>query len=196
MRMRSLLLVIAALLMPAVASAQPAALSDYLWMVGPPPPGQNIHIPSVMGIWCDDTVLIAATPPLAQACTPRVTSKYYPFPTSATPNAAPASGSQPVLGSALASSLVLKAAPGNLYDASATSTAAGDLVLINATAAPSSGSSIAPVDCQPVPANGQGGIVYPDIPEVFTIGVVALFTTGGCLTYTPSTAAFLRGRVK
>ena len=116
--------------------------------------------------------------------------------TSSTPTATASSGIAPVISTAAESSHVLKSAAGNLYDVYADATAAGNLVVINAVAPPASGATITPIECVPVPAGGSNGVAFSSVPEVFSVGITALYTTGGCFTYTPSATAFIHGRVK
>ena len=79
MRLIYLALAALALIAPLAAKAQPVAQSDYLQDALSAAPGQNKHIPAAMSMWCDDT-----SPILAQLCSPRVTSKVFPFPVSGT----------------------------------------------------------------------------------------------------------------
>ncbi len=96
-------------------------------------------------------------------------------------------------------SLLGKAAPGNLYGASAYNTSAvpGFLVTTNLAAVPASGASISPMDCVPMAATGQALINYgAGPPDTYSVGIVVLASTS-CTTYTPSTlAAFIKARVR
>lgn len=81
------------------------------------------------------------------------------------------------------SSIVGKATAGNLYGFSVTAGAtAGYLAIINAAAAPAASAAIAPMECIPVPVNGYVAR-RQDIPDRYTVGVVALFSSS-CQTYT------------
>ena len=107
---RLLVVLVPVVLMPAVAMAQPAAQSDYETAPGVQAPGVNVHIPSIMGMWCDDTALLAATPALSQACTPRVTSLYFPLPVRVVGGTAPG-GASPSPGNTPSSSTATYSAP-------------------------------------------------------------------------------------
>lgn len=99
-------------------------------------------------------------------------------------------------GTAAASSLVLKASAGNLYDLKVTIGAtAGYVLLFDATSLPSNG-AITPVFCERVNSDGTAGgasFAWP-MPFPFATGIVAGFSTTGCYTLTASaTAAFFGG---
>lgn len=94
-----------------------------------------------------------------------------------------------------ASSLVLKASAGNLYDWRVTSGASAGYVLIyNATTVPADG-TVQPFDCIALAANSTVGSGSSIVPERYTTGVVVAFSTTGCFTQTLSATAFIRGRV-
>ena len=98
---------------------------------------------------------------------------------------------------ALASNLVLKAAPGALIDAACvgvSSSVAGYCVVINATAAPSSGAAITPLDVCAYPAGATGcAISRAGAADSYSTGVVVLATSAASpFTYTPANL-FLSG---
>lgn len=114
------------------------------------------------------------------------------------PSAAAGIGLTPTVSPSPASSLVIKASPGNLYSAYATSNTAtaGFFAVINATNAPTSGSAITPLACAPLPASGNGTVSTSGLPPaVFSVGIVALVTSAAnCYTYTSGTiTAFMSG---
>lgn len=104
-----------------------------------------------------------------------------------------------------ASSLVVKAAPGNLYDAYATNNT-GSTVFVyvfNRVTAPSNGSVTAGTasgnyqDCIAVPT-GQtiSVIVAGSPPEPFSVGVVLAASSTSCGTLTLATVDFMKARVQ
>lgn len=107
----------------------------------------------------------------------------------------PPSGLQPQACTALCSSLVLKAAPGSFYAVNAdVGTTAGKLVLIDSATVPASGAAITPVVCGNAPASNTASIGTNGGPaDRMQNGIVVLFTTGGCFTYTPSATVTISG---
>ncbi len=95
-----------------------------------------------------------------------------------------------------ASSLVAKAGPGSLYGATATSTAGGYLLVLDAAVIPSSGAPVTPKHVVAVGAGGTSGIAMPfGVSEPFVNGIVLLFSTAP-FSYAPSATAFLSGIVQ
>lgn len=98
-------------------------------------------------------------------------------------------GIVPIVSGTAVNTLVIKAAPGNLYSVYATNSSAtgGFLLVFNATSAPSDG-TVSPIDCVPIAGTSTSGINYaPGPPKVFTIGIVAVLSTGAtCFTKTTS----------
>lgn len=100
--------------------------------------------------------------------------------------------------SALAATLVVKASAGNLYSVNATAITgglAGYLVLVNLTAAPSTG-AITPIDFCYFAANSAGGcsLAHGTLPINFGTGIVALVTTAASpYTYTAGATAAISG---
>lgn len=92
---------------------------------------------------------------------------------------------------------VLKASKGNLYDAYVTTGATpGFLLIFDAISVPGDG-AVTPTDCVPVGAGSWGGISYgPGLPEAFSTGITAAFSSTGCFTKTASATAFFHGRVQ
>jgi hypothetical protein len=108
-------------------------------------------------------------------------------------------GTTIVKSAALESNHVLKSSAGNLYSVYVTTGAtAGWLLTYNGTAAPTAGgAAIAPVDCILAPANSTVGIsMGGDPPDPYATGIVAIFSSSGCLTNTASATAYFKGRVK
>lgn len=112
---------------------------------------------------------------------------------------ATASGVTTVNSSALESNHVLKASAGNLYSVYVTTGATqGWLLTYNGTTAPTAGgAAIAPVDCVYAPANTTTGLAMDgDPPDAYSTGIVAVFSSSGCLTNTASSTVYFKGRVK
>lgn len=97
------------------------------------------------------------------------------------PSASASFGITPIASGAAAASLVLKATPGNFYGAAAVNTTgtAGYCLIINATAAPGSGSAVTPLLFAALPASGTCSITPPGgiIPAVFSTGIVFLVSS-------------------
>lgn len=99
-----------------------------------------------------------------------------------------------------ASSAVLKASAGNLYDVYLTNDTVKDLWLMvfNATLLPSNGATTAGMasgnlqDCVKVPAGTTGTISYdPFAPESFSVGITAVASSTKCTTLTADTTALM-----
>jgi hypothetical protein len=116
------------------------------------------------------------------------------------PTAGAAAGITAVLSAAAEANHILKGSPGNLYNAYATSTVAGYLLIFDATTAPADG-AVTPKDCIPG-ALTQSGIYAASINynpgpvEIFTTGITASWSSTGCFTKTASATAFIHGSVK
>lgn len=100
----------------------------------------------------------------------------------------------PVVTSAVASNLVVKASAGNLYGFQVTSGAsAGYVLLFNATSLPADG-AVTPIKCYAIAANSTIGVDFrPGPPVRFGTGITIGFSTTGCFTLTASTTAFISG---
>lgn len=109
--------------------------------------------------------------------------------TTSTGSANAASGITP-LSALAATSLVVKATPGNFYDGYAVNRTAttGFIILYNATAAPAPGALTAGLvlGCSPLPASGSGSLaVNGSPPSVLSLGIVILISSAAnCGTYT------------
>jgi len=98
--------------------------------------------------------------------------------------------------SAAASALVIKASAGNLYGLNVTSgTAAGYIMVFNATAAPADG-TVTPAKCIPLAANAGIDLNYRATPTYFGTGITVVFSSTGCFTKTASATAFISGDAK
>lgn len=99
----------------------------------------------------------------------------------------------PVVTSALATSKVIKAGPGNLHSINcAATTAAGMFLIHNATSAPAAG-AVTPIKAYPV-AIGQGLDISYDPPLRFSTGISVTFSTATTpYTQTDSATAFISG---
>ncbi len=91
---------------------------------------------------------------------------------------------------AVASTLVAKATPGNLYGCCAVAGAsAGFLMLFDATAAPANG-TVTPIKVWPVAANAGLELDFPK-PIRGSKGLVLMFSTTGPFSLTGSATAFI-----
>jgi type IV secretory pathway protease TraF len=111
---------------------------------------------------------------------------------SSSPSASAAAGISRVQTPVAASSLVVKASPGNLYGYTAVSGAsAGYVMLFDAVAAPADG-TVTPKGVIVLAANSSI-VVDRSTPIRFTTGIVMVFSTTGPFTKTASATAFLAG---
>lgn len=103
------------------------------------------------------------------------------------PTSNPVIGIVPVVTTTAVNTLVIKAAPGNLYSVYATNSSAtgGFLLMFNAVAAPIDG-TVTPFDCIPIAGTSTSGINYaPNPPKYYSVGIVAVLSTGAtCFTKT------------
>lgn len=113
------------------------------------------------------------------------------------PSAASTSGIAPVVTSAAAGTLVLKASAGNLYGLTVTtSSAAGYVMVFNATSAPVDG-AVTPVHCVYIgSAPATVGISWRPLGSYYSTGISVAFSTTGCFTKTASATAFIAGDVQ
>lgn len=113
-----------------------------------------------------------------------------------TPSALAANAVTPAATTAVASELILKASAGNLYSVNvAAGATAGFLLIFNATSAPADG-AVTPVKCLPIAANAGVEMSVREMPEFFSTGIVAVFSSTGCFTKTASATAFISGDAK
>jgi hypothetical protein len=113
----------------------------------------------------------------------------------------PSAGITPGVAGSASSSLVLKAAAGNLYSVYANSTVSGYLMVFNATSAPMNGSTTAGVAANNMvqcvgPSTSPFLSFNPGPPEVYSTGITAAFSSTGCATLTLSATAFIHGSVQ
>lgn len=120
-----------------------------------------------------------------------------------TPQSSSTYGIAPCVAGSASSNCILKTTAGNLYGLYVTATSAGYLMVFNTTTVPSNGSTTAGTassdmqDCIQVPANSTVSLNNGDQPEVFSAGMVAVFSSGAnCGTLTASSAAFIRASYK
>lgn len=108
-----------------------------------------------------------------------------------------AAGALPVTTTnAVASNQVLKGAAGNGYRyAITTGASAGFFMVFDATTAPADG-AVTPKICRAVAANTSLEINHSPQPDLFTTGIVEVFSTTGCYTKTASATAELEGSVE
>lgn len=109
----------------------------------------------------------------------------------------------PVVCGSAVSSCVLKNASGFLYGVYANCTAACWLMVFNATAAPSNGSTTSGIantnmqECVFIPAGGTNGINYmPGPPSRFANGITATISSTSCGTLTLATTGFIHGVIR
>lgn len=82
----------------------------------------------------------------------------------------------------------------SVYATNHTATA-GYLVVLNLTSNPADG-AITPLDCVPLPANGNASIFYGTRSKAFSVGIVAVLTSAAtCFTKTTGTiTGFISGQ--
>jgi hypothetical protein len=91
---------------------------------------------------------------------------------------------------------LIKAGPGNLYSLYVTTTtAAGYLMTFNAISVPPDG-PVNPVECVTAPANGTVSISFGGPPDIYSRGIVAVFSSTGCFNKTASPTAFFKARAQ
>lgn len=117
-------------------------------------------------------------------------------PVAVTPSAAAANGIAPVR-CQNCSSLVAKASAGNLYWLQAVSAVSqGYVMVVDAAAAPSSPSAVSPLYCMSLSVGGSISDPAGDIPAAASAGLVVLFSSTGCATYTALNATQLGAKAK
>lgn len=105
-------------------------------------------------------------------------------------------GITPVVSSAPESGHLIKAAPGNLYSLYVTTgAAAGYVMTFNSKSAPADG-AVTPVECVAAPANSTISISFTGPPDIYSQGIVAVFSSTGCFTKTASPTAFFKARAQ
>lgn len=110
----------------------------------------------------------------------------------ATPSSAAAQGRAYVVTTAVAASLVLKAAAGNLYGVNVcTGGTAGYLMLLNLTSSPADG-AVTPAKVWALAANSSFSVEF-NPPLRFSTGCTAVFSSTGPFTKTASSTAFISG---
>lgn len=105
-------------------------------------------------------------------------------------------GIAPVVSTAAEASHLIKAAPGNLYSLYVTTgAAAGYVMTFNLTSTPPDG-AVTPVECVVAPANSTVSISFNGPPDIYSTGIVAVFSSTGCFTKTASATAFFKARAQ
>lgn len=113
----------------------------------------------------------------------------------ASPSASASASITPVVTSAAAANLVVKASAGNLYQIELTSgAAAGYLLVFNSATAPADG-TVTPIYCKSVAATSSIELNFSP-PAAFATGITASFSTTGCFTKTASATAFISALAK
>lgn len=103
------------------------------------------------------------------------------------PNTSANAAIVPTVSSALASGVVAKASPGNLYRVTLTTTVSGYLMGFNSITVPADG-AVTPQLCRAVPA-GSTEVDHAEVPQRYTVGISIAFSTTGCFTKTASVSA-------
>lgn len=124
--------------------------------------------------------------------------------TAPAPSSAAANGIVPAIAGSAASGVVLKNAAGNFYSAYAMSTAKAWLMVFNATAVPSNGSTTAGIaasnlqDCIELQAGptGYGVSINYTTPEPYSTGISLALSSTACATLTLATTGYLHGSAK
>ena len=104
-------------------------------------------------------------------------------------------GITPVVSAAAEASHLIKAAPGNLYSLYVTTSSPGYLLTFNAVSVPPHG-AVTPVECVSVPATGTVAINFDGPPDIYSRGIVAVFSSTGCFSKTASPVAFFKARAQ
>lgn len=95
-----------------------------------------------------------------------------------------------------ASSMVVKSSAGYASNVYVTPSAAGYLMVFNQSTIPSSG-AVTPMHCVAAPANITTWLVFNNgQEEAFPNGIVVVFSSTGCFSYTPSVNAFIHANVQ
>lgn len=113
-------------------------------------------------------------------------------------SSAAAAGIAPSATSALSSGVVLKAAAGNLYGITmTTSSTPGYLLIFNAATVPADG-AVTPADCIYIAsAPATAAVSWRPGPGLYlSTGISAAFSTTGCYSKTASATAFISGDVQ
>jgi hypothetical protein len=105
-------------------------------------------------------------------------------------------GITPVVSATAEAGHLIKGAAGNLYSLYVTTGAtAGYVMTFNANAVPADG-SVTPVECVVAPANSTISISFNGPPDIYSLGIVAVFSSTGCFTKTASPTAFFKARAQ
>lgn len=105
-------------------------------------------------------------------------------------------GISPVVSPAVEASQIIKAAPGDLYSLYATTgSTAGYLMTFNSYSVPPDG-PVTPVECVVAPPNGTVSISFSGPPDIYSVGIVAVFSSTGCFSKTASPTAFFKARAQ
>lgn len=105
-------------------------------------------------------------------------------------------GITPAVTPSATGSLAAKTTAGDLYGISVVAGAAAGFLLVgNGTAVPADG-AVVPLDCIPVAINGYATVSFNPIPQFFSTGIWAAFSTTGCYTKTLSATAYISANVK
>jgi hypothetical protein len=105
-------------------------------------------------------------------------------------------GIVPIVSAVAESSHLIKAAPGALYSLYVTTGAtAGYVMTFNADTVPPDG-TVTPVECVVAPADSTVSISFDGPPDIYSIGIVAVFSSTGCFTKTASPTAFFKARAQ
>lgn len=105
-------------------------------------------------------------------------------------------GIVPVVSAVAEASHLIRAAPGSLYSLYVTTGAvSGYVMTFNANVTPVDG-AVTPLECVVAPANSTISISFDGPPDIYSIGIVAVFSTTGCFVKTASPTAFFKARAQ
>ena len=105
-------------------------------------------------------------------------------------------GIVPTVSAAAEASHLIKAAPGNLYSLYVTTGAtAGYVMTFNAATVPPDG-VVTPIECVAAPADSTVSISFDGPPDIYSVGIVAVFSSTGCFTKMASPTAFFKARAQ
>lgn len=112
------------------------------------------------------------------------------------PTTASGNAITPVVSSAVENGHVLKASAGNFYRLAVTTGAtAGYVMVFNSTTVPADG-AVTPLLCRAVAANSSIEIDHTGMPQRYSTGISAAFSSTGCFTKTASATAMFEGDVQ
>ena len=160
------------------------ALAALVWVgASAPAYSQNTVLPCTQG-----------TATASRNCIP--VSANAPLPTTAGASSAEGVAIEPTAVASATSGLVLKTAAGNLYSLQVANAATGGYVLLmDQTTVPSAG-AVTPSKCFFMPSAAGNLSLSFNPPLRFSSGIIMLYSSAGCFTFTASNPTFMSGEVK